>query len=103
MFSLERGSHDNNITILCFCSFGPLPVNFTLMMCGGRQVRRLSTASSVTKPPHFILTTEWVWYWKSDQGKWIKYGQGVSKITNNYIIQYILSNNLDYKKIYFYN
>ncbi|XP_053478764.1 protein mono-ADP-ribosyltransferase PARP12-like [Ictalurus furcatus] len=57
-------------------SFGPLPVDFTLMMCGERPVRRLSTASSVTKPPHFILTTEWLWYWKDDQGQWIEYGQG---------------------------
>ncbi|XP_060779646.1 protein mono-ADP-ribosyltransferase PARP12 [Neoarius graeffei] len=57
-------------------SFGPPPVDFTSMKCGERPVRRLSTASSVTKPPHFILTTEWLWYWKNDQGRWIEYGQG---------------------------
>lgn len=49
------------------------------MTCGGRQVRRLSTASSVTKPPNFILTTEWLWYWKNEKQEWLEYGQGVSK------------------------
>ncbi|NWU69076.1 PAR12 polymerase, partial [Pterocles burchelli] len=39
------------------------------------KVRRLSTVSSVTKPPHFILTTEWIWYWKDDYGLWHEYGK----------------------------
>uniref|UniRef100_A0A3B4EB42 Poly (ADP-ribose) polymerase family, member 12a n=1 Tax=Pygocentrus nattereri TaxID=42514 RepID=A0A3B4EB42_PYGNA len=56
---------------------GPQVVNFITMTCGGASVRRLSTASSVTKPPHFILTTEWIWYWKNDQGVWTEYGQGM--------------------------
>nr|XP_020458611.1 poly [ADP-ribose] polymerase 12 isoform X2 [Monopterus albus] len=51
-------------------------VNFTTMTYGGSPVRRLSTASSVSKPPHFILTTQWLWYWKGDNGKWLEYGQG---------------------------
>uniref|UniRef100_A0A8C8AI52 Poly(ADP-ribose) polymerase family member 12 n=1 Tax=Otus sunia TaxID=257818 RepID=A0A8C8AI52_9STRI len=42
------------------------------------RVRRLSTASSVTKPPHFILTTEWIWYWKDEYGLWREYGKRVS-------------------------
>ncbi|KAI4903310.1 hypothetical protein NFI96_031847 [Prochilodus magdalenae] len=54
----------------------PMSVNFISMTCGGSPVRRLSTASSVTKPPHFILTTLWLWYWKDDQGVWTEYGQG---------------------------
>ncbi|KAM9216406.1 protein mono-ADP-ribosyltransferase PARP12 [Dugong dugon] len=37
--------------------------------------RRLSTASSVTKPPYFILTTEWVWYWTDQTGSWQEYGK----------------------------
>ncbi|TSK38457.1 Poly [ADP-ribose] polymerase 12 [Bagarius yarrelli] len=57
-------------------SFGVLPVDFSLMKCGEKKVRRLSTASSVSRPPHFILTTEWLWYWKNDQGQWIEYGLG---------------------------
>ncbi|XP_028813393.1 protein mono-ADP-ribosyltransferase PARP12-like [Denticeps clupeoides] len=56
-------------------SSGPQPVDFLKMTCGGRPVRRLSTASSVTKPPHFILTTEWRWYWRDDAGSWTEYGQ----------------------------
>ncbi|KAM4619504.1 protein mono-ADP-ribosyltransferase PARP12-like isoform 1-T1 [Polymixia lowei] len=50
-------------------------VNFLTMTCGGSPVRRLSTASSVSKPPHFILTTEWLWYWKDDDGRWVEYGR----------------------------
>ncbi|KAM4734624.1 protein mono-ADP-ribosyltransferase PARP12 [Anableps anableps] len=51
-------------------------VDFKTMMYRGSPVRRLSTASSVSKPPHFILTTEWLWYWKENDGKWVEYGQG---------------------------
>ncbi|MBN3318970.1 PAR12 polymerase, partial [Atractosteus spatula] len=63
-----------------------LSVNFLTMTCGPAEVRRLSTASSVTKPPHVILTTEWVWYWKNEFGKWVEYGcsdkQVVSTVTS---------------------
>ncbi|XP_067346291.1 protein mono-ADP-ribosyltransferase PARP12b isoform X2 [Channa argus] len=31
--------------------------------------------SSVTKPPHYLLTTKWKWYYKGDQGNWLEYGQ----------------------------
>ncbi|XP_071407187.1 protein mono-ADP-ribosyltransferase PARP12-like [Pithys albifrons albifrons] len=48
---------------------------FHNMCCGFAKVRRLSTASSVTKPPHFILTTEWIWYWKDEYGIWQEYGK----------------------------
>lgn len=51
-------------------------VDFRTMRYGGSPVRRLSTASSVSKPPHYILTTQWAWYWKDDSGKWLEYGQG---------------------------
>lgn len=51
-------------------------VDFIKMTYGGSPVRRLSTASSVSKPPHFILTTQWLWYWKEDGGKWLEFGQG---------------------------
>ncbi|XP_023271260.1 poly [ADP-ribose] polymerase 12 [Seriola lalandi dorsalis] len=51
-------------------------VNFKTMTYEGSPVRRLSTASSVSKPPHFILTTEWLWYWKDDTGIWMEFGQG---------------------------
>ncbi|NXT62564.1 PAR12 polymerase, partial [Chaetops frenatus] len=32
-------------------------------------------SSSVTKPPHFILTTEWIWYWKDEYDMWQEYGK----------------------------
>ncbi|CAM4453961.1 protein mono-ADP-ribosyltransferase PARP12 [Lepidochelys kempii] len=49
-------------------------IYFQNMTCGSAKVRRLSTASSVTKPPHFILTTDWLWYWKDEYGVWREYG-----------------------------
>ncbi|XP_062860331.1 protein mono-ADP-ribosyltransferase PARP12-like [Trichomycterus rosablanca] len=58
---------------------GIFSVNFSSMTRQGLPVRRLSTPSSVTKPPHFLLTTEWLWYWKDDLGQWIEYGQGMDK------------------------
>ncbi|XP_014911578.1 poly [ADP-ribose] polymerase 12-like [Poecilia latipinna] len=51
-------------------------VDFNTMTYEGSPVRRLSTTSSVLHPPHFILTTQWIWYWKEDNGLWIEYGQG---------------------------
>ncbi|NXH17465.1 PAR12 polymerase, partial [Bucco capensis] len=50
-------------------------ISFRNMCCGLAKIRRLSTASSVTKPPHFILTTEWIWYWKDEYGLWQEYGK----------------------------
>ncbi|XP_057691585.1 protein mono-ADP-ribosyltransferase PARP12 isoform X2 [Corythoichthys intestinalis] len=58
-------------------------VDFIGMTCNGSPVRRLSTASSVTKPPHFILTTQWLWYWKDDDCKWHEYGQDFLNTLNS--------------------
>ncbi|XP_065491730.1 zinc finger CCCH-type antiviral protein 1-like [Caloenas nicobarica] len=49
-------------------------IDFLTMTCGSSKLRRLSTLSSVVKPT-FILTTQWIWYWKNDQGKWTEYGE----------------------------
>ncbi|XP_066579850.1 protein mono-ADP-ribosyltransferase PARP12-like [Amia ocellicauda] len=54
-------------------------LDFITMKYGSSNVRRLSTASSVTKPPNFVLTTKWVWYWKNEHGKWIEYGHHADK------------------------
>ncbi|XP_054909115.1 protein mono-ADP-ribosyltransferase PARP12-like [Poeciliopsis prolifica] len=51
-------------------------VDFNTMTYKGSPVRRLSTASSVLHPPHYILTTQWIWYWEEDSGLWIEYGKG---------------------------
>uniref|UniRef100_A0A3P9KL11 Poly (ADP-ribose) polymerase family, member 12a n=1 Tax=Oryzias latipes TaxID=8090 RepID=A0A3P9KL11_ORYLA len=53
-------------------------VDFLTMTFRGAPVRRLSTASSVSKPPHFILTTQWLWYWKDERGAWAEYGKGAN-------------------------
>ncbi|XP_070686389.1 protein mono-ADP-ribosyltransferase PARP12 [Pempheris klunzingeri] len=72
-------------SFLSFQSSAPLAVqsvDFTTMTYEGSPVRRLSTASSVSKPPHFILTTQWLWYWKDDIGKWQEFGQGDASVTS---------------------
>ncbi|XP_041057603.1 protein mono-ADP-ribosyltransferase PARP12-like isoform X1 [Carcharodon carcharias] len=53
----------------------PPAVNFITMTNHLNRVRRLSTVSSVTKPQHYTLTTEWLWYWQADTGEWIEYGK----------------------------
>ncbi|NXO21617.1 PAR12 polymerase, partial [Cisticola juncidis] len=55
-------------------SLPSLNINFQTMTCYSSSVRRLSTPSSVTKPT-FLLTTQWIWYWKNNQDKWIEYGE----------------------------
>ncbi|NWV19790.1 PAR12 polymerase, partial [Origma solitaria] len=55
-------------------SMAGMNIDFQTMTCSSSLVRRLSTPSSVTKPT-FILTTQWIWYWKNNQDKWIEYGE----------------------------
>uniref|UniRef100_A0A8C5L6L7 Protein mono-ADP-ribosyltransferase PARP12 n=2 Tax=Jaculus jaculus TaxID=51337 RepID=A0A8C5L6L7_JACJA len=50
-------------------------LDFKSMRFGSTPARRLSTASSVTKPPYFILTTDWAWYWKDEFSSWQEYGR----------------------------
>ncbi|KAL0962683.1 hypothetical protein UPYG_G00343940 [Umbra pygmaea] len=54
---------------------GSRPVDFLTMTRESDPVRRLSTVSSVTKPAHYIMTTEWLWYYKGDHENWIEYGK----------------------------
>lgn len=56
-------------------SSGDQPIDFLTMRQELQLVRRLSTVSSVTRPPHYILTTQWLWYYKGEQGNWVEYGQ----------------------------
>ncbi|NXG27654.1 PAR12 polymerase, partial [Dromaius novaehollandiae] len=63
----SNGVTESGSVLPCIC--------FRNMCCGFAKVRRLSTASSVTRPPHFILTTEWIWYWKDEYGLWREYGK----------------------------
>uniref|UniRef100_A0A674P0S5 Poly (ADP-ribose) polymerase family, member 12a n=1 Tax=Takifugu rubripes TaxID=31033 RepID=A0A674P0S5_TAKRU len=50
-------------------------VDFMSMTYKSSPVRRLSTVSSISKPPTFILTTEWLWYWKSGSEQWLEFGK----------------------------
>ncbi|XP_075066757.1 zinc finger CCCH-type antiviral protein 1-like isoform X2 [Mixophyes fleayi] len=61
-------------------------VDFEAMKFGSRLVRRLSTPSSVTKNPEYVLTTEWIWYWKDETGNWIQYGQANIKNVSSTIL-----------------
>ncbi len=65
--------------LLSVFSCGDQPIDYLTMSLESQPVRRLSTVSSVTKPPHYILTTQWLWYYKGDQGNWVEYGQPVSQ------------------------
>ncbi|XP_074930747.1 protein mono-ADP-ribosyltransferase PARP12-like [Phalacrocorax aristotelis] len=79
----NNGVTESGSVLSCIC--------FLNMCSGFEKVRRLSTASSVTKPPHFILTTEWIWYWKDEYGLWQEYG----KKDNNHIAATISSDDLE--------
>ncbi|XP_054911776.1 protein mono-ADP-ribosyltransferase PARP12 [Poeciliopsis prolifica] len=54
-------------------SSGSPPVHFDTMTRGGNKVRRLTTVNSLVEPT-FIHTTEWLWYWQDEFGKWNLYG-----------------------------
>ncbi|KAM6961886.1 protein mono-ADP-ribosyltransferase PARP12b [Tautogolabrus adspersus] len=70
MEDIERDFCDPSKTQSC----SDQPVDFLSMKQGSKPVRRLSTVSSVLKPPHYVLTTEWLWYYKGDHGDWVEYG-----------------------------
>ncbi|XP_073709806.1 protein mono-ADP-ribosyltransferase PARP12 isoform X2 [Misgurnus anguillicaudatus] len=95
----------NPFNLLCFehCSItqsssGRQVICFISMTCEGSSVRRLSTASSVTKPPHFMLTTQWLWYWRNDEADWTEYSKGdkarlVASVTSEILEKAYLSDN----------
>ncbi|KAM4036582.1 zinc finger CCCH-type antiviral protein 1-like [Anomaloglossus baeobatrachus] len=61
-----------------------LLIDFLTMRSEGRRVRRLSTVSSVVKPSEYVLTTEWLWYWRDEYGTWMQYGQSnVKQVSSN--------------------
>ncbi|XP_061570887.1 protein mono-ADP-ribosyltransferase PARP12b [Cololabis saira] len=55
------------------------PLDFQSMTWDLAPVRRLSTISWVTKPDHYTLTTQWLWYYKGDHHMWVEYGQPEQK------------------------
>ncbi|XP_039456889.1 protein mono-ADP-ribosyltransferase PARP12-like isoform X1 [Oreochromis aureus] len=52
-------------------------VHFDTMTCGQNKVRRLSTENSVIEPT-FIHTTEWLWYWQDEFGRWNMFASATS-------------------------
>ncbi|XP_077123267.1 protein mono-ADP-ribosyltransferase PARP12-like [Ranitomeya variabilis] len=73
------------------------PLDFDTMTHKSHQVKRLSTPSSASKPPHFILTTDWLWYWRDEYSTWVEYGRETdihmssSTITSNDLENVFLS------------
>ncbi|KAM4036583.1 protein mono-ADP-ribosyltransferase PARP12-like [Anomaloglossus baeobatrachus] len=67
-------------------------VDFNTMTCQSYQVRRLSTPSSAAKPPHFILTTDWLWYWRDEYSTWVEYGKETDRHSSS---STITSNDLE--------
>ncbi|XP_069618964.1 protein mono-ADP-ribosyltransferase PARP12-like isoform X2 [Ranitomeya imitator] len=64
----------------CYCDpkVDSVPlIDFLTMRSGGHHVRRLSTVSSVVKPSEYVLTTEWLWFWRDEYGSWTQYGQSI--------------------------
>ncbi|XP_069013081.1 protein mono-ADP-ribosyltransferase PARP12, partial [Embiotoca jacksoni] len=57
-------------------SSGSLRVHFDTMTSGPNKVRRLSTLNSLIQP-NYIQTTEWVWYWEDESGKWNMYASDI--------------------------
>ncbi|XP_018424403.1 PREDICTED: poly [ADP-ribose] polymerase 12-like [Nanorana parkeri] len=74
-----------------------ISVDFQTMKAGDKQVRRLSTPSSVSQPAEYVLTTKWIWYWKDEFGTWTKYGYPNTKNVRASICS------SDLETIYFYN
>ncbi|XP_034993495.2 zinc finger CCCH-type antiviral protein 1 isoform X1 [Zootoca vivipara] len=67
---IEKAYSDPSIT----STSDPEYIDFSTMTTSMSRVRRLSTPSSVTKPPKFVMTTKWLWYWRNDLGQWTEYG-----------------------------
>lgn len=65
------------VTRFAVFSSSSSPVHFDTMTCGPNKVRRLSTMNSLLEPT-FIHTTEWVWYWEDEFGRWNMYASAVS-------------------------
>ncbi|KAF1372044.1 hypothetical protein PFLUV_G00260250 [Perca fluviatilis] len=82
MEDIERDYCDPSKTQSC----GDPPVDFLSWTQDSQAVRRLSTVSSVTKPPHYVLTTDWLWYYRAERGNWVEYGQPVDR--RQYVVSF---------------
>uniref|UniRef100_A0A8C0WGC2 Poly [ADP-ribose] polymerase n=1 Tax=Castor canadensis TaxID=51338 RepID=A0A8C0WGC2_CASCN len=67
-------------------------INVQKMTCDVNPIRRLSTPPTLsgTKPANSVFTTTWLWYWRSESGRWIQYGvehnnQPSSNIDSSYL------------------
>ncbi|KAL6117010.1 uncharacterized protein ACO6RY_14884 [Pungitius sinensis] len=93
--AIEKDYCDPEKTYSC----GITPVHFDTMTRGSDKVRRLSTPNSLLEPT-FILTTEWVWYWEDELGKWNIYasagaGRSVADMDSSTLERKFLSNDKD--------
>ncbi|XP_035767435.1 protein mono-ADP-ribosyltransferase PARP12-like [Neolamprologus brichardi] len=91
-------SDDENSPTSDISSTSPA-VHFDTMTCGLKKVRRLSTENSVTEPT-FIHTTEWLWYWQDEFGKWNMFasaigGHEAADINSTKLEKLFLANNKD--------
>ncbi|KAM4748713.1 protein mono-ADP-ribosyltransferase PARP12-like [Rhinophrynus dorsalis] len=75
MESIEQAYCDVNRECLTPFKSWSMDINFDTMTYKSFKVRRLSTPSSASKLPYFILTTDWFWYWKDEYNRWIEYGK----------------------------
>ncbi|XP_013887660.1 poly [ADP-ribose] polymerase 12 [Austrofundulus limnaeus] len=78
------------------------PVDFRTMTWKSLPVRRLSTVSSIRKPPHYSLTTRWLWFYKVGRGNWVEYGQQDDEqrsVTSQTLEEAYLSDKTDQVKV----
>uniref|UniRef100_A0A8C6TEE8 Si:ch73-252i11.1 n=1 Tax=Neogobius melanostomus TaxID=47308 RepID=A0A8C6TEE8_9GOBI len=74
-------------------------VYFDTMKCGEKEVRRLSTINAVLEP-NFIHTTDWLWFWEDNHGKWLQYGahanvHEMASVSSKQLEEMYLNNNKD--------
>nr|AAH84660.1 LOC495238 protein [Xenopus laevis] len=67
-------------------------LDFEAMTYQSNKVKRLSTPSSASKPPHFVFTTDWKWYWMDEYNKWVEYGTESDRHANSTICSSDLEN-----------
>nr|XP_012623418.1 zinc finger CCCH-type antiviral protein 1 isoform X1 [Microcebus murinus] len=59
----------------CVFLAGKGRIDFENMICDSMPIRRMCTPTSIGKAADSVFTTEWIWYWRNEYGKWIPYGE----------------------------
>uniref|UniRef100_A0A8C3WSH2 Zinc finger CCCH-type containing, antiviral 1 n=1 Tax=Catagonus wagneri TaxID=51154 RepID=A0A8C3WSH2_9CETA len=93
MENIEEAFCDPKVSILSIADY---KLDFQKMTCHNNPIRRVSTPSSVTRPPGSVFTTKWIWYWRSGPNTWVQYGEKkdnhqIANIDSAYLESFFLS------------